>query len=127
MRTMHKKEKAQKNKISPEFVARLDRLGPRQKVRAIVLLHARGAEKSGGQRQSRAQRKAAIEAMHKSAERALGDIDEILTRCGGQRLAESPDALGSIPVETTAAGVNALAASEWVKAILEDQVIHSTF
>ena len=121
---MHSKNKYSKNKISPEFAARLDHLGLHQKVRAMVLLRANGTAKSSAQRPSRAERQATIEAMRTSAEQALGDIDELLERFGGKRLSERPNALGSIPVETTAAGINALAASEWVKAILEDQAIY---
>jgi hypothetical protein len=64
-----------------------------------------------------------IDDNRKSAEAALPDIDGILKRFNGKRLATSPDALGCIPVETTAAGITALAASERVKAILEDQPI----
>jgi len=120
----HRKDDPDKNKISPEFAARLDRLGPQQKVRAIVLLHIQDTGNLSAQRQSRAERQAAVEAMRKSAEQALSDIDDLLERFGGQRLAESPDALGSIPIETTAVGINALAASEWVKAIIEDQTIY---
>jgi hypothetical protein len=72
---------------------------------------------------TRGNRQATIKAMRKSGEQALPDIDRILARFDGKRLAAKPDALGSIPVETTAAGVIALAASEHVKAILEDQAI----
>jgi hypothetical protein len=124
MRKTSPKDKLDANKLSPEFTARLNNLGPQQKVRAIVLLRAEGTEKSTGQRQSRAERRAAVEAMRKSAEQALGDIDDILRRFGGQRQAERPDALGSIPVETTAAGIRALATSERVRAVMEDQAIH---
>ena len=67
-----------------------------------------------GQRQSRAERKAAIEAVRTSAEQALGDIDHTLQRFGGARLAARPDALGSIPIETTVAGIQALVGSERV-------------
>jgi hypothetical protein len=38
-------------------------------------------------------------------------------------LSKSPNALGSLTVETTAAGVSALARSKWVKAVVEDQPI----
>jgi hypothetical protein len=67
-----------KSKISPEFISRLEHLEPHQKVRAIILVQAEGAEKLRGKRQSRAERQAYIEAMRKSAEQALGDIDKIL-------------------------------------------------
>lgn len=116
-------EDFQKDKISPGFKARLERLVPQQKVRVIVLLRTNEAGKAHRRRQSREERQTAIEAIRKSAERALMDIDSILKRFGGQRLATTPDALGSIPVKTTAAGIATLAASEHVKAILEDQAI----
>ena len=67
-----------------------------------------------------------MEASRKSAERALTDIDAILKRHDGRRLARRPNALGSVPVETTAAGIKALASSRWVQAILEDQPISLT-
>jgi len=121
---IHRKDESRNTKISSEFALRLGRLGPHQKVRAIVLLRANGTGRSTAQRQSRAERQAAVKVMRESAEQALGDIDDILERFGGQRLAKSLDALGSIPVETTAAGINGLAVSEWIKAILEDQAIH---
>jgi hypothetical protein len=53
----------------------------------------------------------------------LPDLDHILERFDGKRLGTSLDALGCIPVETTAEGIYALAASKHVKAILEDQPI----
>jgi len=118
---MHTSEVPRKTKISPEFAARLGRLGPKQRVRAIVVLNAETA--GTGQRQSQAERQAVIKAMRQSAERALTDVDDVLKRFGGQRLANIPDALGSLPVETTAAGIAALAASKYIKAILEDQAI----
>ena len=122
---MYKKNEPRKNgKISSEFAARLDSLAPQQKIRAIVLLNAKNTGKSTRYRQSRAERQAAIKVIRKSAEQALDYIDGVIERFGGQRLAESPDALGSIPVETTAAGINALAESEKVRAILEDQAIY---
>ena len=49
--------------------------------------------------------------------------DDILTRYDGKRLATSADALGCVPVETVAAGIKALAESEQIEAILEDQPI----
>jgi len=119
----HRKDDPQKAKISPEFSARLARLGPRQKIRAIVMLRTDIAGEASTRRQSRAERQAVIEAIRKSAEPALVDIDGILERFDGKRLATNVDALGCIPVETTAAGITALAASDHVKAILEDQPI----
>ena len=57
---------------------------------------------------------------------ALGEIDRLLKRSGGRRLAPSPDAFGSIPVEAPAPGLLALARSEHVRALLEDQPVSLT-
>jgi hypothetical protein len=108
-------------KISPEFGARLARLQPQQKVRAIVLLCTDDIRAPVAKRESRIDRKATIERIRQSAETALPVIDQILDRFGGRRLTHQVNALGSIPVETTSAGISALVASEHVKAILEDQ------
>lgn len=118
--------KSGKPKISPGFAARLKRLGPRDKVYAIVLLRTGDVAAPSGKRQNRAEREAAVEAMRASAGQALTEIDDILERFDGQRFADAPDALGSIPVETTAAGIETLASSNWVKAIVEDQPIQLT-
>ena len=53
----------------------------------------------------------------------MPEIDRILGETGGMRLAEHPDALGSLPVETNPDGILALSASDAVKAILEDQPV----
>ena len=119
--------KSEKPKISPGFSARLKRLGPREKVHAIVLLRAGEAGEPAARRQSAAEREAAVEASRRSAGRALAELDDILDRFDGQRFAEEPDALGSVPIEATAAGIEALASSDWVKAIIEDQPIQLTF
>ncbi len=109
---------------SAEFSARLDGLAPHEKVRAIVLLETPEAGNTSGRRQGAAQRKAAIEAVRAAAEEGSRQIDEILHRFGGQRLKSGVDALGAVPVETTAAGIRSLGAAEWAKAVLEDQQIH---
>ncbi len=54
---------------------------------------------------------------------ALQEIDRILAHDQGKRLSEQPDALGTVAVETTPPGVFALAQSDRVKVILEDQGI----
>ncbi|UCH96800.1 MAG: hypothetical protein JSV88_08095 [Candidatus Aminicenantes bacterium] len=114
--------KLTKNKISNEFAARLDRLGPGETVRAIVFLEVKSSEKPGiSGRQSRSQRKAAVERVRQAAENALKEIDNILKRFEGRRLDKQPTALGSVLVETTAAGVYALAKLAKVKTIIEDQ------
>jgi hypothetical protein len=121
-----KKGKAKEKKISSEFATRLRHFGPEDKVYAIVLLRTADIEGSSGRRQTRTEREEMIEAMRSSAEQALGDVDDILAHFDGQRLADRPDAIGAVPVETTPAGIKALASSKWVKAILEDQSIHLT-
>jgi hypothetical protein len=115
-----------KDKISTEFAARLRRYRPKEKVHAIVFLDTGDIAGSSGKRQSSAERAAVLKAMQDSAREALDGIDAILARFDGQRLTETPSALGSIPVETTPAGIKALASSEWVQLILEDQSIHPT-
>lgn len=120
---MHEQDAPNQNKISPEFATRLIHLEPQQKVRVIVLLQVQNAENSIEKRQLRTERQAAIKAVRESAEQALENIGAIIQRFDGQKLAEHPDLLGSIPVEITAAGVNALAESDAVKAVIEDQAI----
>jgi len=112
-----------KKKISSEFSARLARLGPGDKVHAFVLLRTGTTSSRSSTRQNRSEREAAVKAARKSAERALTDIDKILKQHDGRRLARRPNALGSMPVETTAAGIKALARSRSVQAVLEDQPI----
>jgi hypothetical protein len=111
------------SKISREFSRRLDRLHPRDKVRAIVMLRADGNGRGAAARPSRAERQDAAERVCQEAEAALPEIDQILERFDGHRLAEHPNAIGAIPVETTVRGVIALAGADCVKTILEDQNI----
>ncbi|HEY9601919.1 MAG TPA: hypothetical protein V6C85_09935 [Allocoleopsis sp.] len=122
---MHEQDAPNQNKISPEFATRLTHIEPQQKVRVIVLLQVQNAENSIEKRPSRGERQAAIKAVRESAEQALENIGGIIQRFDGQQLAEHPNLLGSIPVEITAAGVNALAESDAVKAVIEDQAIFS--
>ncbi|MGO9274667.1 MAG: hypothetical protein ACLQOO_31295 [Terriglobia bacterium] len=111
------------SKISPQFASALGHLRPDAKVRVIVMLDFFPGSSRSGQRRSPGERKATIDATRQSAKHALLSIDNILDRFHGRRLAEDADALGSVPVEATRAGIEALAASEHVKAILEDQPI----
>jgi hypothetical protein len=117
------KEDSGDNKISTAFRARLNRMNRQQKVRAIAVLRLGNTEVTPGRRQSPAERQAVIEAMHKSAEPALAEIDRVLTHFGGKRLTASVNALASVPVEATPEGITALAGLDSVKAILEDQPI----
>jgi hypothetical protein len=116
-------EDAKDNKISTPFKMRLKHVKPQQKVRAVVLLHLDAPEVAPGRRQSPSERQAAVEAMRKVAEPALGEIDRVLGHFGGKRLGASVNALGAISVEATPDGITALATLDSVKAILEDQPI----
>lgn len=109
--------------ISREFAAKLNRLGATQKVRALVLLRTATNGTVLTQRPSRPERKEAIEKVRAASRSSLPDIDQILASYNGKRLSEDVDALGSITVESTAEGIKALADSEHVKAIFEDQAI----
>lgn len=110
-------------KISAEFASRLNTLHPQQKVRVIVFLHLDSVGKGKSSRQSSADRLAAMEGIRNSARQALGYIGKIIQDFGGQQLADNPNVLGCIPIEITAAGVNALTESDVVKAVMEDQQI----
>jgi hypothetical protein len=107
--------------ISREFSARLAKLKVKQPVRALVMLAADGGLTVPVRR---AQRAALLEHKREAARALLPEIDRILARHNGRRLSEDVDALGSITVETTAAGIKALAASGQVKTILEDQPVY---
>jgi hypothetical protein len=117
-------KKLPKKKISAQFSARLARLEPGDKVRAFLLLRVGGPGSRSGRRQTRAEREEAVKAFRKSSGQALDDLDKILKKHDGRLLARRPNALGSLPVETTAAGIRALARSRWVQAVFEDQPIH---
>ena len=118
---MTESENSGEEKISPVFSAKLSGLRPEEKVVAILVLGVKGSGRKSGPRQSGAQRKIAVDAARKSAEDAFPDIDDVLARSGGRRLADQPNALGTIPVETTTTGLRRLALLEQVTAILEDQ------
>jgi hypothetical protein len=110
-----------KPKISTEFARRLARLAPDAMARAIVLLDTGPAPAAAAGRPSKAERKAIAEAIQTAAAPALAEVDRLLERSGGRRLAPGPDLFGSIPVEAPASALLALAGSEHVRAILEDQ------
>ena len=121
----HEEIDSRQPKISPAFNARLGQLDPKDEVRAIVLLRAERPGVQQERRPSRAARKEKMKSIRESLSGVLPDIDRILRRHRGKRLASRIDALGAVPVVTTAAGINALAASKHVKAVLEDQGIYS--
>jgi len=109
-------------KISSEFASRLRRLEPGHHVRVVVFLETPPLPAQAA-RQTPDDRKRRVESVKELTLRALSDIDHILADRGGHRLSKSPNALGSLTVETTGAGVSALARSPWVKSVIEDQPI----
>lgn len=118
---MQKQNVSNQNKISAEFATRLVRLEPEDKIRVIVLLQTPTNKTTAAERPSRAQRQTAINTVRQSSNEALKTVNEIIKHFNGRKLADQADLLGSIPIEITAAGINALAESNVVKSIIEDQ------
>jgi len=110
-----------KPKISPEFARRLAQLAPNAAVRAVVLLDIGPAPAIEQGRPSKTARKALAESIQNAAAPALAEVDRLLERSGGRRLRQGPDLFGSVPVEAPASTLLALAGSEHVRALLEDQ------
>ncbi|MEM8830305.1 MAG: hypothetical protein AAGE96_13240 [Cyanobacteria bacterium P01_G01_bin.19] len=111
-----------KQKISPEFAAKLNSYPPTAKVRVIVLLQS-ASQQNNSHRQNRQERKAAIQAMQDSVKKSWQIVDRLIEKYDGKKSTNQPDALGSMAIEITPSGVNALALSDAVKAIVEDQKI----
>ena len=103
------------SKISPDFATRLARLKPQQRIRVIVFFRTEVKPNSDRQQTT--------EAVQQAAEQKLNRIRIILEAHQGQLLAERPNVLGAIPLEITVAGVYALAESEVVRLIVENQGI----
>jgi hypothetical protein len=113
-----------RNKLNPEFADRLTQIDPQQKVRVIVLLQVESIEQIAGKRQSRLERQAAIQSVRESAAQVFANIEGIIQHFEGYPLIDRPDALGSIPIEITPAGIEALVKSVAVKAVMEDKSIY---
>jgi hypothetical protein len=113
---------ASEAKISPELASRLRRLEPGHQVRVVLFLETPPLP-AQADRQTPDERRNSVEAIKRSTQRAVATVDRILADHGGERLSKGPTALGSLNVETTAAGVYALARSKWVKSVVEDQSI----
>jgi hypothetical protein len=107
-------------KISAGLQSRLDRMPPGASVRAVVVLNAGGAADSRGRRQSPEERQAAVTRMKAAAAEMLPKLDSVLSKAGGRRVSDSPDALGAVVVEASPSAIRQLAESSSVKAILED-------
>lgn len=116
---------AQQSKLNDALARRLEQLTPGQTIRMIVLLSIPAlAHQGSGRASRRANRAATIEAMRAAAQPGFAEVDRVLTQHGGRRLNGNLSALGAVAVETTADGARALAESEQVRAILEDQPVH---
>ena len=118
--------KPNRQKISPNFASRLKSFEPERKVRVVLVIKTRSGLQTNPKRQDSVTRKATVSSNQKFTQPVLKDIDIILERFGGERLTKQANALGSILVETTPAGVLALAESNKVKAIREDQKMYRT-
>jgi hypothetical protein len=113
--------KSPKPKISPQFARRLAELAPDAIARAVVLLDIGPAPAVEQGRPSKAARRAIAESIQKATEPALAEVDRLLECSGGRRVRQGPDLFGSVPVEAPARTLLALAESEHVRALLEDQ------
>lgn len=107
--------------VSREFAERLKGYKSDAMVRVAVVCDAPARSRATGRPNLRGRRQEIIRETRAAANTAIEKIDKVLDKYGGRRLTESADALGNIPVETTAAGIRALARIKNVKAILEDQ------
>lgn len=111
-------------KISAQFFARLKRLKPNDRLRAVVLLNTPETDgKSSRVRPTREERRQEAGNLRDSLGSAVREIDEILERVGGRRLSQQPSALGTLAIETTTKGIAALVESDYVKTIVDDQPI----
>jgi len=110
-------------KLGPAFEARLRQAGPGQRIYAVVLLATSEGRGRPAKRRSPEQRKARAARTKRLARRALREIDAILKRHNGRRLAAEANALGAVPIEATPAGIRAVAECDEVKAVLEDQPV----
>lgn len=120
---MHDSSVIDRNKLNPEFAARLNQLAPDQKIRVIVLLQVEETANLNRNRQLWIERQAAIQSVQISAAQSLANIDCIIQHFDGRSLVDHPDLLGSLPIEINAAGVNALTKSDAVKAVMEDRSV----
>lgn len=99
-------------KISSEFAARLSRMNSGEMIRVIVFLKTETEATQNSPQE-----------IKQIAETKLDNLRPIVTKYQGEFLNPHPNILGSIGVKITVAGVYALAESESVKMIVEDQAI----
>ncbi|MCL4201893.1 MAG: hypothetical protein KJ000_05320 [Pirellulaceae bacterium] len=116
-------KRCEEEKVSDALRSRMEHRPPRERMRAIVLLQPQVSGTGQRRRLSGEDRRNLAEAHRQWFATRMPEIDRILGETGGTRLADQPDALGSLPVETNPDGIMALSASDAVKAILEDQPV----
>jgi hypothetical protein len=104
-------------RIGPELDRRLRASRPEDRLR-VVLLVAAPAGPGAQRRRRRAETGARTRA---AAHDLLPAVDSLLTAHGGERLSPEATVLGTLAVETTPAGVQALARLPAVEAVLGDQ------
>jgi hypothetical protein len=105
-------------RIGPELDRRLQASGPDDRLRVVLLV----AAPAGATAQQRRRRRAETGArMRAAAHDLLPAVDSLLTAHGGERLSAAATVLGTLAVETTPAGVQALARLPAVEAVLGDQ------
>ncbi len=109
-------------KISFEFAKRIEGFGKHDLVRAIVTLAIPAAGTPDVARNRRARRNEVIAKRRDPSKTSLDALDAALALHGGKRLGGTT-LLGTVPVETTPAGIDALAALDSVRSIMEDQPI----
>ncbi len=110
-------------KISAEFAKRLADRRDDDMVRVIVVFDTARKRSTGERRPLSQERSASIAVIRNAAEKALPAVDMILKKCGGRRLADQVNSLGTLPIETTRFGVNELVKAPFVRALLEDQPV----
>ncbi len=82
--------------------------------RYIVMLKVDIDAPASRTRQTAGERRAAIDEVVRKASRGLPAIDEIISRHGGRRISDAPDALAGVVIETTQAGADELRALDSV-------------
>ena len=116
-------EKSSSSKVSAEFSDRLNSLPPNRKLHAVVLVNTDASGEKTSQRQSRAERRVKLDELREAARSVLKKVDAVLEECGGRRLDKDVTALGTVAVEATPAGIEALARLKNVKTVFEDQPV----
>lgn len=115
--------KSTSSKVSAEFSDRLDLLSPDRKLHAVVLLNTGASGEKTSRRQTRTERRVKLDQLREAARSVLEKVDAVLSECGGRRLDRDVTALGTVAVEATPAGIQALARLKSVKAVFEDQPV----